>query len=71
MPHVSPSHGFGSLPLPGGEQWLVDDVLARRYSNPANIDRVQLRAPLTFQKGQGSFGGVGSKFAQTNGCKRG
>lgn len=31
---ASGSIGFRSLALPNGEQWLVDDVLARRYVNP-------------------------------------
>ncbi len=31
---ASGSIGFRSVALPNGEQWLVDDVLARRYVNP-------------------------------------
>lgn len=31
---ASGSVGFRSVALPNGEQWLIDDVLARRYVNP-------------------------------------
>lgn len=37
---ASGSVGFRSIALPNGEQWLVDDVVARRFVNPEPVTSV-------------------------------